>query len=32
LAQEGAFGYVAAEKRIPKDHPLHAIRSMTDAA
>src|SRR5262245_53503244 len=31
LKQDGAFSYVSAEKRIPKDHPLRAIRSMTDA-
>jgi transposase len=30
LKQDGAFSYVSAEKRIPKDHPLRAIRSMTD--
>ena len=28
--QDGAFSYVSAERRIPKDHPLRAIRSMTD--
>lgn len=28
--QDGAFSYVSAERRIPKDHPLRVIRSMTD--
>src|SRR6267143_829641 len=28
--QSSMFSYVAPEARIPKDHPLRAIRSMTD--
>jgi transposase len=28
--QGGVFSYVAPEARIPKDHPLRAIRTMTD--
>lgn len=31
--QQGAmFSYVSLEKRVPADHPLRAIREMTDAA
>src|SRR5271170_7597154 len=30
--QEGMFSYVSAEQRVPADHPLRAIRAMTDAA
>ena len=30
--QPGMFSYVTMEARIPADHPLRAIRSMTDAA
>ncbi len=26
------FSYVSAEERVPKDHPLRAIRPMVDAA
>jgi len=26
------FSYISAEQRVPKDHPLRAIRVMTDAA
>jgi transposase len=29
--QSSAFSYVSAEERIPADHPLRAIRRMTDA-
>ena len=28
--QEDVFSYVPLEKRIPKDHPLRAVRAMTD--
>jgi hypothetical protein len=28
--QDGAFSYIAPEKRVPKDHPLRAVRAMTD--
>jgi transposase len=30
--QSGMFSYVSAEERVPKDHPLRAIRSMVDVA
>ncbi len=30
--QDGVFSYVSAEARIPKDHPLRAIRAMVDVA
>src|SRR6202035_1238723 len=30
--QSGMFGYISAERRVPKDHPLRAIRVMVDAA
>jgi len=30
--QEEVFSYVCAEKRVPHDHPLRTIRSMTDGA
>jgi len=30
--QSGMFSYVSAEQRVPKDHPLRAIRVMADAA
>src|SRR6266704_28338 len=26
------FSYISAERRVPKDHPLRAIRTMTDVA
>jgi transposase len=28
--QEPMFSYISAEKRVPKDHPLRAIRTMVD--
>lgn len=28
--QDGMFSYIAPEARVPKDHPLRAIRTMTD--
>jgi transposase len=27
---EWMFSYISAEKRVPKDHPLRAIRTMVD--
>ena len=30
--QSSMFSYISAERRVPKDHPLRAIRSMADAA
>ena len=30
--QCGMFSYISAERRVPKDHPLRAIRAMVDAA
>ena len=30
--QSSMFSYISAEQRVPKDHPLRAIRRMTDAA
>ena len=30
--QSGMFSYISAERRVPKDHPLRAIRVMADAA
>ena len=30
--QSGMFSYISAERRVPGDHPLRAIRAMTDAA
>jgi transposase len=28
--QEGMFGYVSLEQRVPADHPLRAVRKLTD--
>src|SRR5512135_489962 len=30
--QSGMFSYVSAEQRVPRDHPLRAIRAMVDVA
>lgn len=30
--QSGRFSYISVEQRVPKDHPLRAIRVMADAA
>ena len=30
--QSGIFSYISAEKRVPKDHPLRAVRAMIDVA
>ena len=30
--QSGMFSYISAERRVPKDHPLRAMRVMVDAA
>jgi len=30
--QSSMFSYISAERRVPKDHPLRAIRVMTEAA
>ncbi|MGO9607004.1 MAG: IS5 family transposase [Candidatus Binataceae bacterium] len=30
--QSSMFSYISAEQRVPKDHPLRAIRAMEDAA
>jgi transposase len=30
--QGGIFSYISAEKRVPKDHPLRAVRAMVDVA
>jgi transposase len=30
--QSGMFSYISAEQRVPKDHPLRAIRVMVEAA
>ena len=30
--QSSMFSYISAERRVPKDHPLRAIRAMADAA
>src|SRR5271156_5239901 len=30
--QSSMFSYISAEQRVPRDHPLRAIRAMADAA
>jgi hypothetical protein len=30
--QSWMFSYISAERRVPKDHPLRAIRAMADTA
>jgi transposase len=30
--QSGMFSYISAEQRVPKGHPLRAIRAMVNAA
>lgn len=30
--QSGIFSYISAEQRVPRDHPLRAIRAMVDVA
>src|SRR6266852_5921818 len=30
--QSSMFSYVSAERRVPRDHPLRAIRTMADTA
>ena len=30
--QSSMFSYISAERRVPKDHPLRAIRVMADSA
>src|SRR5947208_9521907 len=30
--ESGMFSYISAERRVPKDHPLRAIRVMVDSA
>ena len=30
--QSGIFSYISAERRVPKDHPLRAVRAMVDVA
>src|SRR5258707_2630995 len=30
--QSGMFSYISEERRVPRDHPLRAIRVMVDAA
>ena len=29
--QDGMFGYVLLEQRVPADHPLRAVRELTDS-
>ena len=29
--QDGIFSYVSLEQRVPADHPLRAVRKLTDA-
>jgi hypothetical protein len=28
--QDGMFSYVRLEQRVPEDHPLRAVRKLTD--
>ncbi|MGB0081220.1 MAG: IS5/IS1182 family transposase, partial [Terracidiphilus sp.] len=28
--QDGIFSYVSLEQRVPQDHPLRAVRKLTD--
>jgi transposase len=30
--QSSMFSYISAERRVPKDHPLRAIRAIADTA
>jgi hypothetical protein len=30
--QSSMFSYISAERRVPKDHPLRAVRAIADAA
>src|SRR5215469_8012653 len=30
--QSTMFSYISAERRVPKDHPLRAVRAMVDTA
>ncbi len=32
LQQAGMFSYLSPEQRVPQDHPLRAIRKITEAA
>src|SRR5271165_3098419 len=32
LQQSSMFSYISTEQRVPKDHPLRALRVMADAA
>ena len=29
--QDGMFSYISLEQRVPQDHPLRAVRKLTDA-
>jgi hypothetical protein len=30
--EDGMFSYASLEQRVPQDHPLRAVRKLTDAA
>ena len=30
--QSGMFSYISAERRVPEDHPLRAVRAMVEVA
>ena len=30
--QDGMFSYVSLEQRVPQDHPLRAVRKLTDGS